>query len=211
MKRLAPILGVLVVGVLLGAGVVTLVGGAGPGAVASASGDAGDPDLLGGYGGLGGGGGASGASGVPPAEMPHLDAGLGAIDAGEGAPDPLVPSEPEAVRLDPPVELAPSVTFPAPRTVEDEYDSANMIWSMIEARREQARAELAEARRTGDQALSARLAHQLELLELGDHRLEGIVHDLESQRAATAPVVEDTAHAEGAEGSAPPTPPGSGE
>jgi hypothetical protein len=94
------------------------------------------------------------------------------------------------------------VTFAEERTADDELDAANMVWSMIEIRRGETRAQLAEARRTGDQRESARLAHQLELLEIGDRHAAQAVHDLEARRAAQ-PVVEDTAHAEGSEGASP--------
>jgi hypothetical protein len=197
-RRVAPIL--VVLAVLAGAVVVLLRPGGGSIASGASPGQE-DPELIGGYGSLGSGAsGASSAHGGPSAEMPGLDAGV-IVDGGEGAPVPLGPSEPVARRPDPPPDLPASITFPVPRTIEDEYDSANMIWSLIEARRADVRAELAEARRTGDQQLSARLAHQLELLELGDRRLAGIVRDLDTQRAATTPPEEagaDDDHDEGA-------------
>jgi hypothetical protein len=198
-KRALPIVGVFAAAIVLGC-VVTVLLGADPTASSAPPSETDDSELLGGYGGLGSG--AHGTTG-PSADMPGIDAGLAAIDAGEFAPVPLAgpsgagPSSTLARIPEPPRELPATVTFPEPRTVEDEYESANMVWSMIEARREQVRTDLAEARRTGDQAQSARLAHQLELLEMGDDRLEGIVREIDTRRAH--PADDEAPDDEGAE------------
>ena len=165
-----------------------------------------DADLLGAHGGLGAGGPSGGGPGARLGDRLGHDAGAGGADAGEGVPEPLADSDPAGpgpAVLVPARELPPSVTFATPRTVEDEYDSATMVWQLVEARREQVRAALAEARRTGDQEQSARLAHQLELLEIGDRRMEAIVSEVESRRTATTPAVEEPPPSEVGEGASP--------
>ncbi len=203
MKRTGLILGGLAVAAVIA---IAVLGVSDPGLAdpdTTPEAGASEPELRGGYGDLGFGGGAQGSSsGRSSADMPGIDSGLSSLDGGLGAPVPLEPPPP-AARLEAPAALPPSVTFSEPRTVEDEYDSATLVWSMIEARREETRTQLAEARSVGDQVMAARLAHQLDLLEIGDHRLEGIVRELDGRRPASAPATPDTAHADGAEGATP--------
>lgn len=203
MSRNAVIAGALVVIALAIVGLYASAPG-GPRAEGEDGAPSGDPDLVGGYGELGSGGG----SGSRSSHDPSVDAGVHGSDAGEGAPIPLPlaieeGSEPPVREVSIPEAVPATITFPEPRTIDDEYDSANMIWSMIEARRADVRAQLEEARRVGDQQLSARLAHQLELLEIGDRNLSGIVRDLDARRAATAPSEEEGAHPEATEGAPP--------
>ena len=89
-----------------------------------------------------------------------------------------------AVAPPPVIDTTPRVVFDHPQTIEDEYDRATMLWDLVQARRVEIRAQLAEARRTGDQQSAERLAHQLELLDVSDREMEAAVHAVEARRAA---------------------------
>jgi hypothetical protein len=108
----------------------------------------------------------------PPSSPPTFP-----VAAQLGAPPPSGLAAPPA-----PIETRASPRF----TTDEAYDAANTLVSAIEARRAEIETQLADATRRGDARMIARLTQQRDGLSASLTRAQGLLADMDHDRAASA-------------------------